>query len=565
MKRIRERVPWFLLMVLLIALIPLSKTINNIGTGLVDWRDYPFIVWVMEQNVTDIKNFNFSNLANTNAYYPLTGTRYLSDLLLPQSVFMVPLSFVSKNIILNFNVVFVLTIMLNIVSTYYFWFFVFKDKKLAAVGSFLTSFSPFFHSNINHFQMITFWPFFAGLSFLFKETLKTKNYAIAGIFIAVQFLASAYLGVFMAFVVVTHAIVSSLNDRNLSFVKHSIVAIAVFLLLDGVFVKGYLGAKSQFEIVRDYREYIIYSAHVADYLFPKMINSIFYRLPVFGDWNALSGHFGEAANFPGFSVTTLALIALIYVKQKKEISFGIRLGRTELLFLLLIVFGFVFSLGPRLQFNGNYDHLPLPYHFIVKYAPLVNSIRTPGRWSFILYVGLIYFALKTLGKIKNKIAYGAICLFILAEYLPTQIPNESQSYIDKNDVTLSTICAKRSLVALQIPVTHFDVKGGIVEGLSYITKEELASLFHGCRIVNGYSGYDLPYIQSIKNDIYDSLNQNLPDKFIETVNRAEADIFVVNRQFILNELENNLQPTLDLFVKTGRIKSISPDVYQIIK
>ncbi len=565
MKRIARLIPWQLVAVLVVALFPLLLTFKNISVGLVDWRDYPFIVWVMEQNVRSIVSLDFAGLANTNGYYPFDGTKYLSDLLIPQSILMLPLGLLTNNLILKFNLVFALTIFLNIITTYYFWFSIFKDRKIAAIGSFLTSFSPFFHSNINHFQMITFWPFFAALFFLFKEREKAKTYVYVGVLLAVQFLASAYLGVFLAFVVLAFALSQSLTNKNLSFIKYFGIAILIFLAIDGVFIKGYIDAKSQFEIVRGYTEYIFYSAHAADYLFPKAINSIVYRLPLFGNWNALSGHFGEAAQFPGFSVLLLAVVALIKNQKDKGFFVGIKFGKSELFFVTLILAGFLFSLGPRLQFNGNYDHLPLPYHFVVKYLPLVNSVRTPGRWSFIFYIGLIYFALKAMSKIKSKFLFTAIAVFMLFEYLPISIPSEVQSYVDQNDHVLVNECQKDNLVALQIPVTHFDVKGGIVEGLSYITKEELASLYHGCRFVNGYSGYDLPHIQGIKNGLYESLNVYNPELFYETIVNSQAELIVINRQHILLELEENLLPTLSLLVNEGKLEQISQWIYKVNK
>jgi len=207
----------------------------------------------------------------------------------------------------------------------------------------------------------------------------------------------------------------------------------------------------------------------------------------------------------------------------------------RLFFFLLMVIGFLNSLGPRVSFNGSYAHIPTPYAFFLKYVPLFESIRALARWSFLFYIGMVYFALLCLTKIKahKRIVVFIIVLFLFfIEYLPFHFVTARDSYMTSDYQILKGQCSKRKMVVLEFPVTHLNVKGGVWVGLRYVTKIELASLYHTCYIVNGYSGYDMPELQQMDATINGFLEKNQPELFVAYLNSKGIDFIKINRDKI---------------------------------
>ncbi len=191
---------FYLFLFTIILGVAFRSLLLNLSTNLVDWRDYAYVTWVINQNISHLKSLDFPNLFNTNAFYPYTQTLFLSDTLLTPSIIGVVFSFFTKNPVLNFNLVFISTFILNYISVYLVWKKIFKNSLISFIGSLAIVFSAFFYIEIGHFQMQNYWPFFLAIFFLIDtdiRKLKLKS-LLVGIFLAIQFLASIYLAFFLA-------------------------------------------------------------------------------------------------------------------------------------------------------------------------------------------------------------------------------------------------------------------------------------------------------------------------------------------------------------------------------
>jgi hypothetical protein len=150
------------------------------------------------------------------------------------------------------------------------------------------------------------------------------------------------------------------------------------------------------------------------------------------------------------------------------------------------------------------------------------------------------------------------------EFYPIGIPSTRDSYLRPKDSVLASHCEDKPKVILEIPVTHFDAgQTGIAEGLTYITKTELESTYHRCILVNGYSGFDLPYIQNIKDKIYASLLGDDSELFYKTVKDSGAELLVVNKDFMLKELKGKIDPMLVVLTKQQKLTPDKEGVYLI--
>lgn len=545
----------------------------NLSAGLIDWRDYSLMVWIMEQNVTKILGLTFNNYFDANIYFPHKLTLLFSDLLLPQSIISIPFFFLSNNLILIFNSDFIANFMLNYISLYLFWKQIFKNSLIAFLGSIFFIFSPFLHLELSHFQMLTFWPFFLSLYFLVKyEKLNKKKLLIfSGLFLAIQFLASVYLSVFLITLIVLYL---SVNFFSLKFPNKFLISFFIifgtFVIIDGLFIEKYYEVKQTYGIKRELKEYVTYSANLSDYIFTSNINSTIHNSFPVEKWNSSDKNFiGGHGSFPGLLIFFLAIISIFTIsKNKYRLNFSILLDRQRAFFLSTAIIGLIFSLGPRLNFNGSYAHIPLPYTLALKTLPFMESIRAPSRWSFLFFLGMVYFALSTVSRIHNsrRVSYIFIVLLLaifFLEYIPLDLKTEKDSYINGQYSKLKQICSKDKKVLLEIPVTHLDVPPNVAVGLTYITKVQLASTYHNCYLVNGYSGYDLPGNFILKDQLYQAMESNDTNQFVNILKKRGVQILKINEENLLQELRLKSGKFLQTLSQYQGIKKIDNNIFII--
>lgn len=555
----------------LILLFVFRDLVLNISTNLLDWRDYPYIIWTIYQSITHLTNLDFGNFFETNAFYPHKLTLLFSDILFPQTLILLPLFLLTKNLILSFNITFIITFVLNFIAAFLLWKQIFKKELIAFIGSLFLIFSPFFHLELSHFQMLSIWPFLFTIFFIlrYEETHKLKNLILTGLFITIQFLSSVYLSAYLIFTILIFYAWQFISKKELKSVIYKIsVVFFVFILTGGVFIKGYIDMKNTYNIRRDIKEYITYSAHLSDYIFTSQIKSIIHQSPIMQIWNSSDKNWSLHSSFPGFLIFILSLIGLFTISRDKNfVTINLSLNREKSFFLTLIIVGFLFSLGPRLNFNGNYAHIPLPYTAVINFVPFAEVLRVPSRWSFIFFLGMIYFSLITLSKLGNKTSHKIILIFVfiifVLEYLPLNIQTIKDSYATNDYATIKNLCSEKKRILLEIPVTHLKTYPNIVEGLTYISKAELSSTIHGCLLVNGYSGYDLPQIFQLEENLYNTIFNNDTYSFLNYLNSYDVDIVKFNPYFFIKELRETGIEFIDLLSKQEGVSKIDNNIFLI--
>jgi hypothetical protein len=530
------------------------------------------MVWIIFQNISKIVSLDFANFFNTTAFYPNPYSLLFSDLLLPQSIMALPFYLITKNLILTFNLVFILTFILNYFSLFLFWRIIFKNNILAFLGAVLFIFSPFFHLNISHFQMLSYWPFFFSLYFLFKtaENRSLKTYALCGLFVTVQFLSSVYLSVYLLTAISIYFFVKFLNRKNLNIqVSGVLIILVTFIVTSGIFIKGYFDMKNYYDVQRDIGEYITYSASLSDYVFSFSVNSLLYNLSPLEKWNSFNKNgWGGHAAFPGFLIIILSTIGLFSIKREKlGLSLFMTLDWNKAFFLTTALTGFIFSLGPRLNFNGTYAQIPLPYTIIMKIVPLFESVRVSARWSYLLYFGLIFFSLIGLQKLakgrNSNVIYVLVFMFLILEFIPLNLKSTAESYYDDRTFTVQDLCLNQKKMLLEIPVTHLEAGNNIAEGLSYITKSQLSSTVHNCPMFNGYSGYDLPSISELSQKVNLNIEQNNSEQFVTLMREKGIGIVKFNPESFTPLKQPALQTFLTTLTKTAGIEQIETTIFVI--
>jgi len=167
----------------------------------------------------------------------------------------------------------------------------------------------------------------------------------------------------------------------------------------------------------------------------------------------------------------------------------------------------------------------------------------------------LYFLNKI--HIDKKILFAVIVLIaFFVEYLPVKIETHAEPYTNRDYGILKSICSKKRRVLLEFPVTHLNVKGGVGVGLNYISKVELASIIHGCYIVNGYSGYDIPELQQMDTTINGFLESDQPAMFVNYLKNKKIDFIKLNTDKINVKVDSG-------FYEKMSITSLSKDLYKV--
>lgn len=535
----------FFFIIFFLTLFIFRSLILNITKNLPDWYDYPYITWTIFQNVDHIKNLQFNGFFDANAFYPFKGTLLFSDLLLPQSLIATLISYFTTNPVLSFNILFLILLALNIIASLYFWNSIFHDHKIVFFASLLTTFSPYFFLNVNHFQMISIWPYLFGVGFLLRKELTKKGAVVIALLTTIEFLSSVYLSIFMLFTISVWVILILYYGR----VQKSIIVPTlkglglfcfVFIILSGPFIFKYMQVEKAYGISRDYGEYVLYSAHLTDYLFTTHYHSFISDLSSIVKWNGFNMHrSGEAAGFPGVVLLTLSILGLlIYSRNSSYLNLRLPLSFNHVFFLILTICGLIFSLGPRLNVNGIYLAIPLPYEIILRYNPLVESIRGIARWSFIFYFGLVYFACIGLQKInrriKSNLVISLVSIVFLLEIIPVNKTSESKNYYPSVYKTIEEACNPRG-VLLEYPMSQFTKDVNIITNLTYRTQILLASINHKCKVVNGYSGYTPKQYQVYEDKLHEALESNNKLEFLKLLNNKDVSILKLNKKSLFED------------------------------
>ncbi|MEP7166994.1 MAG: hypothetical protein ABI758_03395 [Candidatus Woesebacteria bacterium] len=515
--------------------------IFSMGTHLPDWNDYPFYVWTVYQNVGHLKSLSFHHFFNTNIFYPYQGTLLFSDLLLPQSIIALPFSFFISNPILVFNIVFFITLLLNVTSTYFFWRQIIDKNEQVFLAVFATCVSGFLFQNSVHFQFLGFWPFFFGFGYLVKNQKTTKDLVCLGIWAGIQFLAGVYLAIFLLCAIfLWYGLEFFWNKKNkeslLSIVRQLFIVLVTFTLIAGFFAFKYIEIKKMYQINREFWEYIYYSAHLTDYVFSTNYQSIISNLWPISKWNSFN-HAGSL--FPGFLISGLFLIGLFSIKKIKTIvSISIMLKREDIFFFLLLIGGFFASLGPRLNVNGTYAIVPLPYLIPLKLIPLLDPIRVNSRWYLYVLIALIYFALKGMRKfnfLSKTFIVALFCFVVALEVMPITKSTEAKAYYHDVYSQIEPICTKNTQVLLEYPMTQNTKDINVVTNLTYRTQAMLASLRHHCTLVNGYMGYVPKDYVRYESELTTSVNSTQSAQFWKLIDEKQVRFIKLNKHDLFSE------------------------------
>ncbi|PIY79926.1 MAG: hypothetical protein COY81_00345 [Candidatus Pacebacteria bacterium CG_4_10_14_0_8_um_filter_43_12] len=540
-----------ILAIFCLALVIFRSLALNLNDHLLDWNDYPYYVWTISQNVEHISKLQIEGFFNSNSFYPFQGSMLFSDLLLPQSLIAVGwqtlLGPYQQQPILIFNLTFLTGILLNIYGAYLLSKRLFATKSVRFLATLSLALSPFFFIQFGHLQMISFWPTLIALSIVLKKNNKSlRSAAFIGLLATLQFYASVYLSIFLLTSLILFYFTELLSEPNkkvwvLKTYKPLITIALIFSVLAGPILFKYKGVQEAYGVGINYSEYIYYAAHLTDYVFfmpGTLANSIY------AHWNVFNLHVGgEPVKNPSLVFSLLAFVGIFgFSLTKRTVQITINRLFPNSFFLFLLISGFLFSLGPRLNVNGQFAIIPLPYHLFVKTFPIMEPIRATSRWYFLFYLGVWYFSMKTIERLDRKSfvtpIVSLVTILFLVEVIPINISASKKTYYPPVYTKIADICHAKQQVLLEFPITPFTENSGLIEFLQYRTSALLASVRHQCLLINGYSGLTPNQYNQYDNALFTAMQQNELATFVSLLHQQKISLLKFNA--------NQLRPDLSL-------------------
>lgn len=458
-------------------------TTHIAGNGGDGWQNV-WNMWWMKKALMDMH----TNPYYTDYLFQPTGSTLIFQTMNPfNAVLSIPLQY-AFNLVITYNVIFVMSFMLCGFSMYLLALHITNNKFASLVAGFIFCFSPYHMAHgLGHLQLVSmqFIPLF--ILYLIKMTEEggSDRHAItASVFLVLVALCDWYY-LFFCFMFLALFVIHTAWMRRFDFkilVKRAAIVFALtFLALSPYFIA----------MIKEATTNIIIGAHSPENSPPNLL-SFFIPNPILTIGRSVdffriaSGSFIrnqlENSNYMGYCVLFLSLYAFIKLRKKNPI--------VNLLLLSGVIF-FILSLGMHLHVGGKeFRNIPLPYNFLYKTVFFFKFTGVPARFDVMLVVSLSLLAalgLKELFVIRNwlkrRIVVGAGIFFIFIEYLAvpfginfTGIPQFCRDMAkDPSDYTVIAV-SNRSKALYYQTIHNKKMFGGYISRQPLHTEEYLKSM-----------------------------------------------------------------------------------------
>ncbi len=314
-----------------------------------DLGDPLYAVWLLDWDIHALKT-GFKDFWNGNIFFPHQGTVLYMDYYFALALLAFPLAVLSHNLILSYNVLFILSFILCALGMYLLVYYLTRVRAAALVAGIVIAFCPFRMAHISHLELLYFaWMIFCFL-FLhrFFDNPSYGNLAGVGIFFILQALSCAYYGVFLWLFVGLFVPYFGYKKRFFKrkdfWVKMSLLALSCFIILLPLFYP-YLHVHKQMMFTRDILEAEHYSAQLQHFL----------RVP---PWNIVWGDVLRGQPSPEWQrylgVVVFLLGAYWLVSRRRSRREELRRERTRLFFWWDILTGFYLLLILHVALSGGF-------------------------------------------------------------------------------------------------------------------------------------------------------------------------------------------------------------------
>jgi len=418
--------------------------------------------------------------------------------------------------------------------------------------------------------MVFIWPMILSFYYLLDEKKSIKSTLQSGMWMGIQFLTGTYLGVMGLGMSVLYYVSSFCFDKNRdTLLKRFGVFFVSFFVVAGISIYGYFLVNTLYHPVREQGQYVSYAAHITDYLFP-INRSFFYGL--LSSWSDLNKHgSSERAAFVGLLPLLVVggwIFRALFNKRNVNIRLDSRLrgnDKTVMIWLIsLIIIGFVFSLGPRFNWNGEYKVFPLPYLVLLKIFPPLSIIRATARWYVLVHISVSIALVFLLSRIESTFPVKKrgeimflIFLFAFLEFYSPGVQTIEKGYKRSSDLFLQQQCKSDNGPILEYPFEYRAEDRTVATYLATKTNLLMYSTLHTCPTLSGFSSFEPPLFLKWQadfdtNGLGENQMQILKDNKFKYV------------RISINSLTQNEKKDKTLYIHTNKLMEIYRDKESII-
>ncbi len=342
------------------------------------------------------------HLFDANIFYPYPRTLAYSELLLGNALLALPLTAISGNPVLGYNVALLLSFILSGFGTYLLVLRLTRSPGAGMVAGAILAFCSYRMTNLAQAQLLTTqWLPLALLALhQLRQRPRPRPLATLVLFFCLQTLSSFYYGLLLALAAFGYWIWeigdrifrtgSRITPRASPFTFYVVLAVCLLLFILLPFVRPYFQVQRELGFERTLADSEPFSASLRQYLMVPP-GSLLYGSWLPNDYTPIAGGYPVDALFPGLTTLALGFVGVIWGR-----------GRPRRFFLLLLLASFILSLGPRLYLAPGQPaglDLPLPYAWLYALVPGFKALRAPVRFDALVMLALAVLA-----------GYGVSCL-----------------------------------------------------------------------------------------------------------------------------------------------------------
>lgn len=326
---------------------------------------------------------------DANIFFPRQDTLAYSEHLFGVALLAAPAYLATGNAIFAYNVAIALSFFLSGIGMYLLVYELTGNRWAALASGVIYAAAPYRFLQLFHVQLLSYqwFPFVFLYLWRFLREGRPRQLVAVAVFSILQILSCNYYAMYLSLALVLLGIVLLLVGRptlNRKKVLLLAAGAAVVALSTLPFFLPYERNRVEQGYYRRYEDVLQFSAEPLDYLRPSAYNKVFYvdYLP-----RQLRS---EKALFPGALAMILGGVGFFATRRKKKSDREPVQRVARAFFLVLTIFGFVLSLGPRLELGDT--TIFLPYGFLYRHVPGFQGLRVPARITVLFLIGLAVFA-----------------------------------------------------------------------------------------------------------------------------------------------------------------------------
>ncbi len=363
----------------------------RMGDGLNTNPDALLNLWALAWNY-HILPADWPSYFDANIFFPRQDTLAYSEHLFGVALVAAPAYLLTGNVVFAYNFAVFLSFLLSGIGMYLLAKELTGNRWAGLAAGVVYAGAPYRFLQLLHVQLLSYhwFPFTFLFLYRFLRNGRPRQIIAAAVFAILQILSCNYYAMYLALALALFAIVVLLNARLFIDRRKLLlmaVGAAVVALSALPFFLPYERNRVEQGYYRRYEDVLQFSAEPLDYLRPSSSNKVFHvgYLP-----RQLRS---EKALFPGFLVMGLGAVGFFASRGKKtaDPSKEERLHRViRGFFFVLMISGFVLSLGPRLEIGET--TIFLPYEVLYRNVPGFQGLRVPARVTVLFLLGLAVLA-----------------------------------------------------------------------------------------------------------------------------------------------------------------------------